>query len=189
MNIQHLKTLCCDSEIHPWANEPMVLNGWTVATNAKAMLMIRGEVPGARPASERAKKALPCIMETKGHVIGVERLAIIMAWIGPYKLPKTICCPNCGYIGPGSQEKRPGYLFGVPIYGALLAKYLDGLESAEPVTLRSSGKTVPLYLDGAGWRVVISPILDGKGREGDQVTAIFGPQFDPNKEVSDAGTQ
>lgn len=202
MDIKHLAGLCGE---YGAISTPMIYEDWTIATNGRAMLVVKGTVEGVE---NPCKQSMAKVGNPNGKIVGVERLETLREWIGAYEAPgqceecggdgEVMChecerdgaqCHDCGGDGKADAEVRRGYLFGCPIDGNLLARFLVGLEAAEPVKViwggkieanpRGKDKTDPLYLDAGNWRVVIMPLNVGSGK-----LAVFGPETVACKEAS-----
>lgn len=191
MNADRLKALC-PPDGYGITKQPWRLDGWSFATNGRAMLALRGDHATEEPPTKSLKAAL-AVNTPRGTIIGVERLTTIREWIGEYEPPgmcqtcmgdgEVVCpeceqsgaeCPDCDG-GKAPAEPREGSLFGCPINGNLLAEYLDGLEADTAVTLMwDAGDTrCPLYVVTDDWRVAIMPM--DAGRRGEPGLKTFGP--------------
>ncbi len=130
---------------------------WTLATNGKCLLAIRADLPGAQPATERARIALfgflgpPHVKKGRSplqwHGVPWNDLR---AWVGAYQIE---VCPKCNGKGTMPNEQcdrgpdcefcdngkviphRLGRILGCAIDLNLLAQYLEKLPDTDLVKI------------------------------------------------------
>lgn len=101
-----LKTLCLDpldaSKTTEAMCEPLVVQlagaDWTMATNAKAMLLVSGAINGVKAADEVTANRVAGVFKPRGQAHAAD-LQALKSWLGLYTSP--VQCPKC----QGSPEK------------------------------------------------------------------------------------
>ena len=189
MDASWLKTVCePDNERYsgitkyPWSLE-WNEERYTVATNGKLIVAVRGVLPDTPEPSEKQRNAMLGHLNRVGTLIGTSDIESLRAWVGPPQEVKeaacTRCndgwvdCPCCGeadnleceYCDAGKvlthPDRTPGWVADLLIDRTLLAPILPHLSGpCEMLAVRWEDTQSfhkdqnALLLVGDGWRVL-----------------------------------
>ena len=195
MEAQHWIHSLCGSRAE-WAKTPWVIDGKTYATNGYYLLVIDGAVEGVLPATMQARDNMTRVLDIPAirlRMAVTVSLADLKTWAGTAekKTSETIECPECDGAGEEKCSKcghvaecetcggkktivdvtapkpRIARLCGELFDCNILATVLEQL-GGETCTVEIGVKSYsPARLTGAGWLVVVMPLKDWEGPEGE----------------------